>query len=207
MKKLWSSLIPALSLLFGLAFSFTASAQTITQIIDATGDGAGNTLDFARSIGVDGSGNVYVSGAGSNNAFKIAPALSPEEAAEALIELIGGLGIHHGTANSLTSKLHNAIASLQCGNTHAAVNQLNAFVNQVEAQRGKKLTEEQADMLIAEAQGIIDAIEAGSFAKRSSETAETTPTSVPAAYQLDQNYPNPFNPSNRFALRYRKPRA
>ena len=39
-----------------------------------------------------------------------------------------------------------------------AINQLNAFVNQVEAQRGKKLTEGQADYLVAEAQTIIDSL-------------------------------------------------
>ena len=52
----------------------TAHAQTITQIIDVTGDGAGNTLSGSRGIAVDGAGNVYVTGADSDNAFKITPA-------------------------------------------------------------------------------------------------------------------------------------
>ena len=46
---------------------------TITEIIDSTGDGAGNTLDGPKGIAVDGSGNVYVTGEGSDNAFKITP--------------------------------------------------------------------------------------------------------------------------------------
>ena len=45
---------------------------TITRVIDSTGDGAGNTLDNPRNIAVDGSGNVYVPGWLSDNAFKIA---------------------------------------------------------------------------------------------------------------------------------------
>jgi hypothetical protein len=50
----------------------TGRAQ-ITEIIDATGDGGGNVFDDAETIIVDGSGNVYVVGAGSDNAFKITP--------------------------------------------------------------------------------------------------------------------------------------
>ena len=44
------------------------------------------------------------------------------------------------------------------GQENAAINKLNAFINQVEAQRGKKITDGQADELIAKAQGIIDSI-------------------------------------------------
>jgi hypothetical protein len=32
---------------------------TITELIDASGDGAGNPLDGAARVAVDGSGNVY----------------------------------------------------------------------------------------------------------------------------------------------------
>jgi len=45
---------------------------TITEIIDATGDGGGNTLDFPFGVATDSSGNVFVVGAVSDNAFKIA---------------------------------------------------------------------------------------------------------------------------------------
>ena len=48
--------------------------EKITEIIDASGDGAGNPLDGSISIAVDGAGNVYVTGYDSDNAFRITPA-------------------------------------------------------------------------------------------------------------------------------------
>jgi len=54
-----------------------APGGAITEIIDATGDGTGNTLDETWGVAVDSSGNVYVGGRGSDNAFKIAPCPKP----------------------------------------------------------------------------------------------------------------------------------
>ena len=58
--------------------------------------------------------------------------------------------------NSLTSTLNAAIASLDRENDNAAVNQLNAFVNKVEAERDKKISD-------ADAGGLIEAAEAISY--------------------------------------------
>ncbi len=52
------------------AFKITPDGVT-TQIIDSTGDGMGNTLDWARSTAVDNLGNAYITGFHSHNAFKI----------------------------------------------------------------------------------------------------------------------------------------
>jgi len=68
--------IPVLGLfviLLGLTFIVNPVYAVTTEIIDATGDGGGNTLDLPLDIAVDGAGNVYVAGRGSANAFKITP--------------------------------------------------------------------------------------------------------------------------------------
>ncbi|MBN2208217.1 MAG: thrombospondin type 3 repeat-containing protein [Candidatus Coatesbacteria bacterium] len=65
-----------------------------------------------------------------------------------VIDAIIAMGLDNGTENSLVSKLDNAQKSFDNGNTDTGCNQLNAFLNEVEAQRGKQhLTEEQADKL------------------------------------------------------------
>ncbi len=57
-----------------VAVEVRRSAGIITEIIDATGDGAGNGLNGTGDIAVDAAGNVYLTGEFSNNAFKITPA-------------------------------------------------------------------------------------------------------------------------------------
>ncbi len=84
----------------------------------------------------------------------VAPA-DPQEMTKDLIKVVSSLGLPEGIQNSLTSKLSNVIKSLEKGQTNAAINQLNAFINEVQAQSGKKLTSEQANMLILEATKII----------------------------------------------------
>jgi len=51
-----------------------AAAQTITEIIDVTGDGTGNGFLASLGIAVDAAGNAYVTGRDSDNTFKITPA-------------------------------------------------------------------------------------------------------------------------------------
>ncbi|MFH1724194.1 MAG: hypothetical protein ABII00_06175 [Elusimicrobiota bacterium] len=72
-----------------------------------------------------------------------------------LDETIESLDLHGGTESSLASKAENAAAAAERGSTKAAANSLEAFINQVDAQRGKKLSEEEADLLIAFAQNAI----------------------------------------------------
>ena len=82
----------------------------------------------------------------------------PAEATQDFISDIEDIDLPVGVENSLVSVLEVAIISLDNGQENAAVNKFNAFINLVEAQRGKKITEEQADELIAKAQRIIDNI-------------------------------------------------
>jgi len=75
-----------------------------------------------------------------------------------LVDLTENSNLPRGTENSLTSKLDNVIPQLNKGNEKAAINKLTALMNHVEALRDKKMTNEQADELISEAQRIINLI-------------------------------------------------
>jgi len=56
------------------ACSTSTTPCAISELIDASGDGAGHALDGTGGIAVDDAGNVYVVGRDSDNAFKITPA-------------------------------------------------------------------------------------------------------------------------------------
>lgn len=78
---------------------------------------------------------------------------SSAESIEDLKATVESLGLKN--QQGYCAKLDAALKSLAKGNSNAAANQLNAFINMVEAQRGKTLSAEQADALIASARGII----------------------------------------------------
>ncbi|MFC1508849.1 leucine-rich repeat domain-containing protein, partial [Candidatus Omnitrophota bacterium] len=105
---------------------------------------------------------------------------------ELIEDILADEDISGGIENSLTSKLDNALSNLDKEND-SANNILEALINQIEALRGKKLTDEQADELIAAVQVII-AINSG-LAK------PAIPQKLPESFGLSQNRPNPFNPT------------
>ncbi len=82
----------------------------------------------------------------------------PAEATQELIETIETWNLSKGTENSLTSKLDNVVRLLDKGNEKGVSHSLIALINQVEALHRNKLTAEQADHLIAEAERIIDLV-------------------------------------------------
>ncbi|MFH1726042.1 MAG: LamG domain-containing protein [Elusimicrobiota bacterium] len=69
------------------------------------------------------------------------------------------LSLPGGTANEITSKLETAIAAQNEGKTEPAVNKLRALINSVQAQRGKKISAEDADLLIEFANNAISGME------------------------------------------------
>ena len=76
-----------------------------------------------------------------------------------LSESIDAMGLPKGIANSLLAKLDTALQKLEDDNENndaAAVNLLEAFINTVEAQSGKKIPKANADTLIEAAQEIIE---------------------------------------------------
>jgi len=83
---------------------------------------------------------------------------TPEALTQRLVVTIETWNLPKGTENSLVSKLKETIHLLDAGNENGAIHKLVDFIDRVEALRGKKLTNEQANYLIAEAQRIIDLI-------------------------------------------------
>ncbi|MBC8468950.1 MAG: hypothetical protein H8D56_05715 [Planctomycetes bacterium] len=114
-------------------------------------------LDTIRVAG-DGIGDTLLPHAGVD-IYPLMPPPTPQDEIVELIFTVAEMNLHQGIENSLDAKLDaafNALDDMNENNDVAAINSLNAFINAVEAQRGKKITNEQADTLIAAAQAIID---------------------------------------------------
>jgi len=84
---------------------------------------------------------------------------TPAEATRDLITIVESFELPKGVEKSLIAPLKAAIKSLDNHHEQAAIGQLTGFIHHIEAQNGKKLTEEQAQTLIAAAQRIIDSIQ------------------------------------------------
>jgi uncharacterized membrane protein len=125
------------------------------------------TLGGESSMAIDVNDNGQIVGhsytAGNTEVHVALWMLSFDVAAaiDRLVDQISAFGLHGGLTNALDAKLRAAAASWQRGNRAAVAGQLGAFVHLVGAQRGKALTDEQADSLIAAANAIVAAIKSG----------------------------------------------
>jgi len=88
-----------------------------------------------------------------------------------LTALVGSLDLKHGAERSLAGKLTSALDALLAGDKTAASDSLQAFINHVNAQSGKMVTESQARSLIAAA-GQIKTVITGSSARVSKSLAQ-----------------------------------
>jgi len=87
--------------------------------------------------------------------------LPPAAMTTNLIVQVGTLNLQVGIENSLDSKLSAALSALgdqNQANNVAAINDLNAFINACQAQRGKRISTQDANALIAAAQSIINTL-------------------------------------------------
>jgi uncharacterized repeat protein (TIGR03803 family) len=100
-----------------------------TTVVWTATDAAGNQASFSFTVHVKGAA----------------------EQVNDLIGLVKSLHLQSEAASSLIVKLRGASSALRRGNDRAAFGSLEAFVNEVDAQTGKKFTAEQADVLIANA--------------------------------------------------------
>jgi hypothetical protein len=91
--------------------------------------------------------------------FTVGEPATPSEMLGALAETILTVNLQSGISNALDSKLDSALDDTNEKNDGAALNSMYAFRNNVNAQRGKKLSESQADQLIEGANGIISALD------------------------------------------------
>ncbi len=89
---------------------------------------------------------------------------TPAELLADLVADVIALNVRAGIANSLDAKLQSALEALEDMNDHndgSAVNRLEAFLAEVQAQRGKQIPEADADSLIGSCQAILDLLAEG----------------------------------------------
>ena len=93
------------------------------------------------------------------SAFFKVTVITPTEAIQRVADTVLLLGLPNCAENSFVSKLESAVSAFERGQENTAINQLNAFINEVEALRGGTISGSDADALIAEAERIIAAVE------------------------------------------------
>jgi hypothetical protein len=85
------------------------------------------------------------------------PPPTPQELLVELRDQVNGLDVRPGIATALSAQLSAAMAALEDDNAEndvATLNALAAFINAVEAQRGKELGDADASSLVAAAEAI-----------------------------------------------------
>ena len=122
--------------------------------------------NIALSPGAHGLDVVAIDGAGNQDPTPASfswTVLTPADAIQTLLEAVEDLDAPKGNRNALRSKVENAAASIAKGNVDAAINQLNAAINYLEAQAGKRISEDDAEELIVSLSRIIAAADASSL--------------------------------------------
>jgi probable HAF family extracellular repeat protein len=140
----------------GIPFAFSWTANGGMVGLPALADGGSSV---ATAVNNHGQVVGWSSGLdfGQHATMWVSP-VTVESALDQLTAQVAAYGLPKGLTNALTAKLEAALASWQRGRSNAAVNQIGAFIHEVDAKRGKVLTDAQADTLIRMAEIVIQAI-------------------------------------------------
>lgn len=116
-----------------------------------------NTITIDLPVSTGSSTKVFTIEAVVDSLTLVPP--TPEENIANLASAVMNLNLANGISNSLDSKLDtvlNALDDMNENNDAAACNSLSSFINAVEAQSGKQISESDAAALIADAMAIQD---------------------------------------------------
>jgi hypothetical protein len=132
-----------------MVFSGFDGAVLATLYGTAAGGFLGASVSGAGDLNGDGFDEV-VAGASAGNTAIVYSLASPDLVLGGLANIVVALDLNPGLANSLLSKVDAALAKLEDanpGSDEAAIHILEALLGQIEAQRGKALTDAEADRL------------------------------------------------------------
>lgn len=125
-------------------------------------DGPSGGFDAAYGLQVMPDGVLYVTGTswqdGTDNDFATIKYIQPGLKVEQMIVAVTSLDLESGLEGSLLAKLDSALHAIEDfndANDGAACNALNAYINAVNAQRGKTIDEEDAQDLVVEAEAVL----------------------------------------------------
>src|SRR5262249_29043705 len=138
------------------AQAFLARNGVMVDLTDLIPAGSGWELIDAYSINDRGDivGYGFRDGGFVAHAFRLSPRTAAQRIDD-LIALVRSFQLSpNGIENAFVVKLQHAKEAIAAGDTAGACSDLGAFVNQTEAQSGKKLTVNQADQMIAAASEI-----------------------------------------------------
>jgi probable HAF family extracellular repeat protein len=142
--------------------SSTTTGDTLTHAFSWTATGGMVSLPELAGGGPGAAGSVnnhgQVVGASGGHATMWVLSASVPSALDQLMAQVISYGLPNGLTHALTAKLEAALASWQRGGSNAAVNQIGAFIHEVNAKRGNALTDAQADTLIRMAEIIVQGI-------------------------------------------------
>lgn len=143
-----------------VSFAGNAGSYTVDQAVAISCSATDNLSGVATNGCVSAAGPAYAFGAGPHALNAAAQDAAGNSAAasttftvvvdlEGLSALVRRFVSNDGLANSLIAKLRAADSARARGNDKAAANQLNAFVNEVQAQSGKGIAAADAAVLVA----------------------------------------------------------